>query len=89
MHYIWLVDGYKGEYDVPTAMTFTEEQDEEKNQLSNDIMTYINETYLAFLDGSSPMSEWDNYTAAAWDMGLTRCQEIYQEAFDSFMARFN
>ena len=52
-------------------------------------MTYINETYLAFLDNSSPMSEWDAYVDHAWGMGLTRCQEIYQEAYDTYMARFS
>ncbi len=88
MHYTWIVDGYQGEYDVPT-LTFTDEQDNELHEYTNDIMTYINETYLAFLDGSSPMSEWDAYVEHAWGMGLTRCQEIYQDAYDAFMARFS
>ena len=88
LHYMWIVENYKGEYDVPT-LTFTDEQDEELHLYINDIMTYINETYLAFLDNSSPMSEWDAYVDHAWGMGLTRCQEIYQEAYDTYMARFS
>ena len=87
MHKIWAVEGYQGEYDVPSSLSFTDEQDTELNGYTNDIMTYINENYLAFLDCSTPMSEWDNYVATAQGMGLVRCQEIYQEAYDAFMAR--
>ncbi len=89
MHNMWLTPDYKGEMDVPTSMTFTEEQENELSSYSNEISTYIQENYLAFLDGSKPMSEWDDYVAALYDLGLDRCIEIYQDAYDSFMVRFS
>lgn len=89
MHYVWVVDGYEGEMDVPASLTFTEEQENELNQYTNEISTYINETYLAFLDGSKPMSEWDQYVSEVKALGLDRCCEIYQDAYDSFMVRFS
>lgn len=88
MHNTWLIKDYKGEMDVPTSMTFTEEQELEINEYSNEITTYINENYLAFLDGSKPMSEWDTYVNNLNALGLSRCLEIYQEAYSSFMVRF-
>ena len=88
MHYKWVIDGYKGEMDVPSSMTFTEDEEEELGKYANEISTYINENYLAFVDGSKPMSEWDSYVAAINDLGLPRCQEIYQTAYDRFMERF-
>ena len=88
MHNMWLIEDYAGEMDVPTSMSFTEEQENELNEYSNEIGTYIQENYLAFLDGSKPMSEWDAYVAELNNLGLERCREIYQEAYDSFMVRF-
>lgn len=88
MHLTWLVEDYKGEYDYPTSISFSDEQSDELNLYKNEIMTYINENYLAFVDGSKPMSEWDSYIAGLEGMGIGRCREIYQEAYDAFKVRF-
>ena len=87
-HLTYIVDGYKGEMDVPSSMTFTEDEENELDQYSNDICTYIGENYLAFVDGSKPMSEWDSYVEGLYGLGLAKCEEIYQQAYDRFMARF-
>ncbi len=89
MHYKWLVDGYKGEMDVPTSLTFTDEQEEELAEYTNDIQTFIAENYLMFVDGSAPMSAWDSYVDGVKSLGIDYCLEIYQEAYDAFMVRFS
>ena len=77
---------YTGEYDPPKSIKYTDEQREEMTDLTSDLMTYINENWLAFIDGSKPMSEWDAYVEALNNMGLARCREIAQEAYDTYMA---
>ena len=82
----WAVNDYGGEYDFPTGVTYTDEQSEEMNTLTSDLVTYINETYFAFLDGSKPLTEWDAYIAQLETMNIGRCREIAQEALDAYYA---
>jgi hypothetical protein len=58
----------------------------EVNSLSGDLMTYISENYLAFVDGSKPLSEWDSYEKGLADIGLADFLAIYQEAYDAYKA---
>jgi len=81
----WDVPDYGGEYDLPTGITFTDDEQEEMNTLSNDMLTYINENYFAFLEGSKPLSEFDNYVADLQTFGIDRCAEIYYDAYLRFM----
>jgi len=87
-HLAYIVDGYKGEMDTPSSMTFTAEEEDETNKYTNEIQTYISENFLAFVDGSKPMSEWDSYIDGVNSLGLPQCQEVYQGAYERFMERF-
>ena len=88
MHEIWIVKDYKGEYDYP-SVKFTDEQTEELATYANDVGTYLNETYVAFVDGSKPMNEWDAYVQELESMGIGRCREIYQEAYETYLKNQN
>ena len=48
--------------------------------------TYIEENYVAFLDGSKPLSEFDAYAAALHEIGLDEVLAACQEAYDAYMA---
>jgi len=87
-HHMWDMENYKGEYDFPNSISYTAEEQEELNVLSGDIVTYLSETMLSFYDGSKPLSEWNEYVQSVNAMGLTRCAQIRQEAYDRFMTRF-
>lgn len=87
-HYTWETEGYKGEYDWPAGIAFTSVQEDELKGYSGDIQTYISETYSCFVDGSKPLTEWDEYLATLDNMGISECLKIYQDAYDSFMVRF-
>lgn len=88
MKITWAEPNYTGEYDWPTSLKFTDEQSTLLNEVRADVITYINENFLTFVDGSKPLSEWDTYVAEAKSIGLDACQAIYQEAYDAFMAKF-
>ena len=77
---------YGGEYDMPIGITYTDEQSEELKTYTNDIVTYIGENYFAFIDGSKPISEWDNYVNDLKEFGIDRCAEIVQEAYEAYIA---
>lgn len=73
-------------YDWPASCKFTDEENEELNSLSNDLVTYIGETWTSFIDGSRPMSEWDSYVAGAYNMGMRDILDIYQASYERFLA---
>lgn len=73
-------------YDWPLSCKFTPEEDEELALLGGDLTTYITETWTAFVDGSAPMTEWDAYVEGCYAISLERVIEIYQAAYDRFMA---
>lgn len=83
----WTIANYDGSYDWPRSLKLTQEQTDELNKYSADVGTYMAENWLSFLDGSKPMSEWDSYVEGLKGMGLTRCQEIYAEAYNDYLAR--
>lgn len=82
----WVIDGYKGEYDVPTGFRLTDDENEELSSYTGDVATFINENYSLFFVGDKPISEWDAYVQQAMDLGMAKILEIYQTAYDAYMA---
>lgn len=70
----------------PTAITYDAEQTEIIARRAQDVSTYISENYLAFLDGSKPLSDWDKYVEGLYAIGVQKIIDVYQEAYDAFMA---
>ena len=46
----------------------------------------MGEHYLMFVDGSAPLSEWDNYRSELDAIGLGNLLSVVQEAYDDYMA---
>lgn len=101
VNYTWLIPGndialqyitdwddvsHDNAYVYPSGISFTNEQTDILAKYGNDIGTYLSENYLAFIDGSKPMSEWDSYVAGFESMGLDKILEVYQEAYDAYVA---
>jgi putative aldouronate transport system substrate-binding protein len=70
----------------PAAIQFTQEQSETRAFYGSDIQTYLEENYIAFVDGSKPLSEWDSYVDGLHAIGVDEVLAAYQEAYDDFMA---
>ncbi len=77
---------YDGAYEYPSAISFDLEQITKISNYSSDVLTYISENFLAFVDGSTPMSEWDKYVDNFETVGLYDLLAVYQEAYDDYMA---
>ncbi len=84
----WTEPDYKGEYDYPSSITFTDEQQTELASISADLVTYLAENYIPFVTGDRGMSEWDSFISAIEDMGLGDCRKIYQDAYDNFISYY-
>ena len=48
--------------------------------------TYFTENYVSFLTGVKPLSEWDSFIADMKSFGMDELLEIYQAAYDRYMA---
>ena len=49
-----------------------------------DINTYVSESYLKFLLGKQPISEFDNFVAIIKSLNIDRAIEIQQNALDRY-----
>ena len=83
---VWRVKDYGGQYDWPSGVNFTDEQTEEANTIRADLETYFSENYVSFLNGVKPLSDWNSYIQDMKTFGLDRLTEIYQEAYDAYLA---
>ncbi len=81
----WYQVEYDGAYAWPKGISLTEDQSNAFMAYA-DMDTYICENILGFVNGSLPLSEWDNYIATLNSMGLDDAEAIYQEAYDNYLA---
>jgi putative aldouronate transport system substrate-binding protein len=82
----WNTVPHDNAYVYPSGITFTDEQNGILTQYGADVASYLSENYLAFVDGSKPLSEWDSYVQGVNAIGLDKILAVYQEAYDDFMA---
>ena len=83
---VWRIPDYKGLYDWPTGIVFTDEETDEANALRTDLTTYFSENYVSFLTGVKPLSDWDSFITDLNFFGLDKLLAIYQQAYDKYMA---
>ncbi|NLN77667.1 MAG: extracellular solute-binding protein, partial [Armatimonadetes bacterium] len=73
-------------YDWPVSCKFTSEETTQITNLSGDLITYMSETWAGFVDGSTPMSQWDAYVQGCYDIGLQEMMDIYQASYERYLA---
>ena len=83
---VWRIPDYRGLYDWPTGIVFTDEQTTEMNSLRTDMTTYFSENYVSFLTGVKPLSQWDSFISDMKTFGMDQLLAIYQQAYDTYMA---
>ena len=73
-------------YALPT-LAFTPEAATEMGKIKTNIDTYAEEMVLRFITGSAPLSEFDAFVEQCNALGMQRLIEIYQEAYEAFLAK--
>ena len=82
----WGSTPHDDDYVYPSGLTYTDEQNDTLARYGSDVQTYLQENYLAFLDNSKPLSEWDSYVAGLHDIGVDEVLAVYQEAYNDYLA---
>lgn len=75
------------EYMLPKGVTLNTEEQEEYSLLSTDISTYISEHIIRYIVGDESFDTWDAFVQQINDMGGDRCRELYQAAYDRYLAK--
>ncbi len=88
---IWCADyDYENAYDLPPdgALTISAEESEDLGSRVSDIATYVEEYSALIVTGQQDLaSTWDEYVANIEAMDLQDCIDVYQAAYDRFLAR--
>jgi len=80
--------GQTAEYNMPSAVSLTSEELREYSSIYTDINTQVSTVINQFVTGVKDVdTEWDAYVAEINSMGIDRCIEIYQGAYDRYMSR--
>ncbi len=67
--------------------SLTIEESEEYGTLASDIATKAAENISKFITGDQDIAEWDSFVQEIMDMGIERCIELKQAAYDRYMAK--
>ena len=85
---VWneVLDYYDGAYNYPSAIKLSDEESNEVSALRTDANTFFSENYVLFLLGDKSFAEWDSFQQQLGDMGMTEITQIYQDAYDAYIA---
>ena len=72
---------------LPTGVTLTANETQQVTAALSDITTAASTETLQFIMGTKDFSEWDSYCAKLEAMGLGNILEIYQTAYERYLAR--
>ncbi len=71
----------------PTGARLSESETAAVNDVSGDVMTFMAETYLAFISGEKNVeTEWDAYVSELRSLGMDTIIDCYQAAYDRYLA---
>lgn len=72
---------------ISSSVTMTTEESDEFYGIYTDIGTYAQTELMRFVVGEISMDAWDTFVSTVEEMGIDRCTEIYQDAYDRYVAR--
>lgn len=82
---LWTADS-DGAWNYPVNATFNSDESTEYASLYADISTYVSESVPQFINGTlSVEKDYDAFQQRLVDMGIDRCVELRQQAYDRFV----
>lgn len=77
-----------GDYALPKAgAELTADEALEYNSIYSDIETYLDEHAAKFITGAEDLSEFERFVETLEQMGVGRCVELKQAAYDRYLAK--
>ena len=83
--YVWNQDDMKDS--ISTSVSMTEAENNEYSTLYTDIKTLVDEMTVKFIMGSEPLDNFDSFRDGLKTYGVERCAELWQAAYDRYLAR--
>ncbi len=74
-------------YNIPTTVSLSADEATEFTNTIMDILTYSSEMSNKFITGKEPMSKYDDFVKQIKGMGIDKCIQLEQAAFDRYMKR--
>ena len=74
----------------PVGISFTIEESDKLDEISQNIPTFVNESYASFLTGAKDINDdavWEQYQKDLESYNLSEILEIRQAAYDRYLAR--
>ncbi len=82
---IWAT-GMDDAYRMPSGVSLNLEEQEIYSSYYTDIETLCMENIARFITGARSMEEFDSFVESVWSMNLQDCIDVYQSAYDRYMA---
>ncbi len=81
-------DSVTSEHYYPSAISLTSEESESIVTLVADICTYAQEQLLRFMVGEAVLDDasWQAFIDQTYALGLQQCVDLYQKAYDEYLA---
>jgi putative aldouronate transport system substrate-binding protein len=76
---------WQDEYTLPASVTMTENETREYAIIMLDVGKYLEETFVGFMTGTIPMSEYDAKMQTLDKMNYKRAEELMQKAYDRYL----
>ena len=84
---VWSVQS-DAEWSYPNNAAFTTDESSEYATIYADISTYVSESIPQFITGTlSVEDDYDTFQQTLKDMGIDRCVELRQQAYDRFVSK--
>jgi len=75
-----------GDHNFP-SVSLTTKEGEELAVIMTEVQTFVEEAFVKFLTGITPLEDFDGYFKKLDDLGIKRAIQIQQAAYDRFVAR--
>lgn len=82
---VWKL-GKQKDYILP-PITPSESEISEFTSIMNEVNTYIDEMTIKFVLGTESLDNFDSFVQEIRNIGIERCLEIYQQAYERYMNR--
>ena len=83
----WMVREYQALHNIPTDASLTTAETSSISNEVNDILAYTSEMILKFMTGTEELTDdsWTAYCDQCEKLGLSKCLEVYQNAYDEYL----
>ena len=84
--YKWVENTDNSKYLLP-SLAMTDEENLVITDVATPIKAYVGEMALKFVLGEASLDEFDAYLAELEKMGLQKCLDVYNAAYERYLAR--